>query len=675
METLKTLPGDAVRQIMWHFADRYDIQMLVQNARACARGPIAKLVAGGGRNTHEWTKEKDDLLAEYDTAGISVAALDPENGGFIEGPKNLALALMAYELSWVDGGAATGSLATNLGFAPIHEKGTPEQIKHYQEQLVPSPDRATRRAAFVLTEPLPFVGVDTGVLSGRVTIAEWQDGKEPVLLVEKRGRFITNMAFATIVTAAVQSDDPRIKGSCMVILEDTDEGTFDRGTPSHKMVHQLSSTRDPNFRLKVPASRIIGGYDVEEIDGKKTIVPRFDHSNIIEAVFKRTRVTVGIMTPAKLLSAIEPIIRYQRGRFRGGDTTEGTIRYDQGLQSKEDALHRLADVWAAGEAGMSLAITAAHVYDIFDPAEKEKNRIFTEQGCGGGRMEMKALRPHITRALEVLEKSEAEQNAIMDAEPLTKYVIQDAIANTLCPACKLMCGIQANFMREAVSLMGGYGLTEDCPGFLFNKWTDAQLEATYEGPECVQRRHLSMTMTNPVFLKLADKWAAEFVAKDDTGAKLTAAALRMWLQTMNAIAKARDKNGRPIYSGTRQGVTFTMADALTWALGAVCFVHDVDRLCTEAPSHPELANEGLPGLLSFYRGLTAVFATRAVGEVARMCAEILYGYSLDDPQALAYFEKLRADVNKAMDGVRFIKEEVAESLSKVMIPEALDYPM
>ena len=48
--------------------------------------------------------------------------------------------------------------------------------------------------------------------------------------VEKRGRFITNMGFANFVTAAVESDDPRIKGTLMVILEETDPGTFDRGT-------------------------------------------------------------------------------------------------------------------------------------------------------------------------------------------------------------------------------------------------------------------------------------------------------------------------------------------------------------------------------------------------------------------------------------------------------------
>ena len=64
-------------------------------------------------------------------------------------------------------------------------------------------------------------------------------------------------------------------------------------------------------------------------------------------------------------------------------------------------------------------------------------------------------------------------------------------------------------MREAVSLMGGYGITEDCPGFLGHKWMDAQLEATYEGPEAVQRRQLSVTMTNEVFLAQFREWIAE----------------------------------------------------------------------------------------------------------------------------------------------------------------------
>ena len=81
-----------------------------------------------------------------------------------------------------------------------------------------------------------------------------------------------------------------------------------------------------------------------------------------------------------------------------------------------------------------------------------------------------------------------------------QFVLKDAEANVLCPATKLWnTGHGANMMREAVSLMGGYGITEDCPGFLANKWMDAQLEATYEGPEAVQRRQLTITMTDRGF--------------------------------------------------------------------------------------------------------------------------------------------------------------------------------
>ena len=244
-KTMHTLPGDAVRQIQWRFADRFDLQMLVQSSRAVARGTVARMVAAGERNTHEWTPAKSEMMEAFDRAGITAAFMEPEEGGFIAGPKNLALALAAFELAWVDGGAATASLASFLALAPIHECGTAEQVRHYKGLAAPpqaGEDRKPWRGAFALTEPLPYVGVDTSVLSGKVSVVEWKDGQEPMLQVDKRGRFITNIAFANFVTAAVTSDDPRIKGSCMVILEEGDEGIFDRGTPTKKLVHQLSST-------------------------------------------------------------------------------------------------------------------------------------------------------------------------------------------------------------------------------------------------------------------------------------------------------------------------------------------------------------------------------------------------------------------------------------------------
>ena len=383
-EYLRALPGDDVRQILWRFADRYDLQMLVQSVRAVARGPVARLVAAGARNTHEWTAEKQALLQAFDESGITGVFMDPSQGGFIEGPKNLALALVAFELAWVDAGAATGSLAGCLALSPIHERGTPEQRDHYMALCAPpqpGEDRKPWRGAFCLTEPIPYVGVETGMLGGKVRVAEWAEGEEPMLQVEKRGRFITNMGFANFVTAAVESDDPRIKGTCMVILEETDPGIFDRGTPTRKLVHQLSSTRDPIFTLNVPASRIIGGYTVK--DG--VIVPRYSHGEIIEAVFRRTRVTVAIMTSAKLLSADragDPLS--PQSLPRRSIATPGSPRYELGLQLKQDVVHRLVDIWATGEASAALGFEAARVFDQLDPLEKQKAEIMAARGVTGG---------------------------------------------------------------------------------------------------------------------------------------------------------------------------------------------------------------------------------------------------------------------------------------------------
>jgi alkylation response protein AidB-like acyl-CoA dehydrogenase len=721
-EYLRALPGDDVRQILWRFSDRYDLQMLVQSVRAVARGPVARLVAQGARNTHEWTPGKQALLQAFDESGITGVFMDPGQGGFIEGPKNLALALVAFELAWVDAGAATGSLAGCLALSPIHERGTPEQRAYYMSRCAPAQpgeDRQPWRGAFCLTEPIPYVGVETGMLGGKVKVAEWNEGQEPVLQVEKRGRFITNMGFANFVTAAVDSGDPRIKGTCMVILEETDPGTFDRGTPTRKLVHQLSSTRDPVFSLRVPASRIIGGYSVK--DGQ--IVPRYNHGEIIEAVFRRTRVTVGIMTSAKLLSAVEPVIRYHRNRFRGGGIAPGSPRYELGLQLKQDAVHRLVDVWATGEASAALGFEAARVFDQLDPLEIQKNEILAARGITGGTAMFKAMRQVQKEALEHLRGAGPRP-------ALVEFALLDSVANVLCPATKLWnTGHGASMMREAVSLMGGYGVTEDCPGFLGQKWMDSQLEATYEGPEVVQRRQLSVTMTDELFLAQFRQWIREMrlIANDrpGTGACALATAMELWLWSLQHLLKATDADGAKLYQTARQGVTFPLADALCWLLSARCQILDVLQLETEGPANPTVA-EGLPGLLAFLTDLCHVQSARSAGEVGRVSAELVFGYNrhpawdtegcatcyqagdLDAMESLIpgmaslargytdvieqdgahppkagpcvrfegldQFSRLRARMDGCLTGSQLAKDRAADALTKVMIPEALDYP-
>jgi alkylation response protein AidB-like acyl-CoA dehydrogenase len=545
-----------------------------------------------------------------------------------------------------------------------------------------------------------------------------------LLQVEKRGRFITNIGFANFVTAAVDSGDERIKGSCMVILEEGDPGIFDRGTPTKKLVHQLSSTGDPIFSLKVPASRIVGGYTVK--DG--VIVPNFSHSEVIEAVFRRTRVTVGLMTSAKLLSAIEPVIRYQRGRFRGAETaTPGSIRYEMGIQQREDALHRLVDVWATGEASASLGFAAARLFDELDPLEREKADLMKSQGLSG-RAGFKAIREAEQKALQLLAlKANDPQRAELASDLLTRVVLLDTQANVLCPATKLWnTGNGSNMMREAVSLMGGYGITEDCPGFLGNKYFDSQLEATYEGPEAVQRRQLSVTMTNEVFLAQFRGWIKQMrqIASDrpGTGACTLASAMTVWLWTLEHLLQAKDADGNKLYHGPRQGVTFPLADALCWLLASRCQILDVLELETRGLQDQAVA-EGLTGTLQFMTDLCHVQSARAAGEVSRICGELVYGYNrhpawdtegykacflneeLDAAESLipgmsgyaidvvtdkgshpskagpcagcagsAEFLLLQSKLTTCLTGSRLAKDRAAEAVAHVMIPEALDYP-
>jgi hypothetical protein len=482
----------------------------------------------------------------------------------------------------------------------------------------------------------------------------------------------------------VDSDDPRIKTSCMVILEDTDEGIFDRGTPTHKLVHQLSNTSDPIFSLKIPASRIVGGYTVK--DG--VIVPNLTHSEIIEAVFSRTRVGVGVMTAAKLLSSVEPVIRYQRGRFRGAAGIEaGSPRYDLGLQMKEDATHRLADVWATGEAAASLGFETSRVFDQLTIVEKVAHRIIAEKGLGEGRALMKALRKPQSDAIELLRllaqpegaRDEARIAELKD-DTMVQFVWLGALGNVLCPACKLCdTGHGANMLREAVSLMGGYGITEDCPGFLFQKWTDAQLEATYEGPEVVQRRQISLTMSNEVFLAQVEQWTAELRAlgavKPETGATALAEGFDLWRWMLAFVGQAKDAYGRPLSQSQRHGVLFPMADALCWLLAVRSFVSDVQELAVKGAEHPVVGPE-IEGYLNTFTDLGHVQVARAVGEVGRISAELVYGYaaSAGEAGASAEFQKLRAKVDGSLAGSRLAKDRAAKALTQIMIPEALDYP-
>ena len=255
---------------------------------------------------------------------------------------------------------------------------------------------------------------------------------------------------------------------------------------------------------------------------------------------------------------------------------------------------------------------------------------------------------------------------------------------------------------------------------------DAQLEATYEGPEAVQRRQLTVTMTCEVFLAQFRAWTAEMrrIASDrpGTGACTLASAMNLWLWTLNYLQNATDPAGDKLYHGQRQGVTFALADALCWLLASRCQILDVLELEARGAADA-VAAEGLAGTVQFLSDLCHTQAAQAAGEVSRICAELVFGYNrhpawdeqehrscflaseleeleetmpgitamaVDVVQAdgshppkagpcagcagSSEFLRLQSKLTTCLTGARLAKDRAAETVSKVMIPEALDYP-
>ena len=71
-------------------------------------------------------------------------------------------------------------------------------------------------------------------------------------------------------------------------------------------------------------------------------------------------------------------------------------------------------------------------------------------------------------------------------------------------------------------------------------------------------------------------------------------------------------------------------------------------------------------------------ATRAAGETARICSELLFGF-VQRPEStfgpdLETFHAMRAKLDASLHGYGLAKDRAANALTTVMIPEALDYP-
>ena len=394
----------------------------------------------------------------------------------------------------------------------------------------------------------------------------------------------------------------------MVILEEGDPGVFDRGTPTKKLVHQLSSTNDPVFNLKVPASRIVGGYTVK--DG--VIIPNYSHGEIIEAVFRRTRVTVGLMTAAKLLSAVEPVILYQRRRFRGGEGAPAR-RVTTSASSKRRT--RCTGSWTSGP-----------------PAKRARRSDLPPRGCSTNWIRSKRKRTDARgekidgpRRVQGIgeetgrgdgiganqfpagRRTRSETRRELESDPLVKFV-------------------RARFARQcALSRVQALEHRPRREHDARGRQPDGRLRhhgrlPRFPRPEMDGRAargdlrrpgsraafaafHHDDQRVVPRAIQALDRRNATIASeRPGTGACTLGTAMQLWLWTLNHVQNATDADGAKLYHKTRQGVSFPLADALCWLLAARQFILDVIELERKGAENPALA-EGLAGMVNFFTDL------------------------------------------------------------------------
>ena len=209
-----------------------------------------------------------------------------------------------------------------------------------------------------------------------------------------------------------------------------------------------------------------------------------------------------------------------------------------------------------------------------------------------------------------------------------------------------------------------------------------------------------------------------------TGACTLASAMEMWEWTLHHLQKATDPDGGLLYHGQRRGCYYVCAGrcSLLATFASRCQIMDVLELEARG-GEDAVAAEGLAGTVQFLsdlchaggagqrRGLTHM---RRVGVwvqsplrpgMRRGCSHCFTTRELEDleetmPGISAFavdvigengshpakagpcagcagasgFQRMQNKLTTCLSGARLAKDRAADTLSKVMIPEALDYP-
>lgn len=126
-----------------------------------------------------------------------------------------------------------------------------------------------------------------------------------------------------------------------------------------------------------------------------------------------------------------------------------------------------------------------------------------------------------------------------------------------------------------------------------------------------EREQLALAIAEPAFIALLPEWIAELRGiasnRPGTGACTTATAMQLWLWTMSHVRRT---------SGAEHAAVAELAHAFARLIA-------VRAQILEVSTGSAAIN---PAARQFYTDLCHVEAARAAGEVAMVCAEIVFGY-------------------------------------------------
>ncbi len=139
--------------------------------------------------------------------------------------------------------------------------------------------------------------------------------------------------------------------------------------------------------------------------------------------------------------------------------------------------------------------------------------------------------------------------------------------------------------------------------------------------------------------------------------------MNLWAWSLNYLQNATDPAGGKLYHGQRQGVTFALADALSWLMASRCQILDVLELEARGAADA-VAAEGLAGTVQFLSDLCHTQAAQAAGEVSRICAELVFGYNAhpawdEEEHRSCFLSSELEELEETMPGIMAMAVDVA----------------